>query len=125
MTRIHSADFWAQPERATLERHLVDRCREIAVAMAAYMEVISQRKGGRGSGTTAGAPDALLYCNAHVIPIEFKRFADGRISQVQAATIARRKAQGVETAVVRDEGEFVRLVNSCRSVNGERKWPFR
>jgi hypothetical protein len=112
--RIHDADFWAAPERATLEKHLVDRCREIAVAMAAYMEVISQRKGGRGSGTTAGAPDALLYCAGHVIPIEFKRFADGRISAVQAATIARRKAQGVETAVVRDEGEFVRLVNECR-----------
>ena len=108
------ADFWAQPERATLEKHLVSRCKEIAVAMAAYLEVISQRKGGHGSGTTTGAPDAILYCNKHVSPLEFKRFADGRISQVQAATMARRKAQGVDTAVIRDESEFIRLVNECR-----------
>ena len=122
--RIHDDDFWAAPERATLEKHLVDRCREIAVAMNAYLELICQR-GGTHSGTTAGAPDGILYCAGRVIPVEFKRFKDGRISQVQAATIARRKAQQVETAVVRDEGEFVRLINSCRSINGERKWPFR
>ena len=111
--RLSSDPFWAEPERATLEKHLVDRCREIAVAMAAYMEVISQR-GGKHSGTTVGAPDAILYCAGKVIPIEFKRFADGRISQVQAATMARRKAQGVDTAVIRDESEFIRLVNECR-----------
>jgi len=27
--------------------------------------------------------------------------------------------------VIRDEGEFVRLINSCRRDDGERKWPFR
>jgi len=112
--RIHSADFWAQPERATLEKHLVDRCREIAGAMAAYLEVISQRKGGRGSGTSLGAPDAILYCAGHVRIIEFKRAKDGRLSVVQAAAIERRRLQYVETAVIRDEGEFIELVNKCR-----------
>ena len=69
--RLHADPFWEQPERATLEKHLVDRCREIAVAMAAYLEVIGQRN-AKHSGTTSGAHDGLLYCNGRVIPIEFK-----------------------------------------------------
>jgi hypothetical protein len=61
-----------------------------------------------------GAPDAILYCAGHVRIIEFKRAKDGRLSVVQEATIRRRREQGIETAVIRDESEFVALVNSCR-----------
>ena len=108
-------DFWAAPPKLELEADLVNRCREDAEAMGVYLEVAGQRK-AKGSGTTVGFPDAILYACGHVVPVEFKRFTDGRISQAQAAAIIRRERQGVATRVVRTEDEFVKLVNHLRSV---------
>lgn len=105
--------FYAAPPKPELESDLVSRCREDAEAMGVYLEVIGQRK-AKGSGTTVGAPDAILYAAGHVVPVEFKRFKDGRISVAQAAAMVRRERQRVATHVIRTEAEFVALVNACR-----------
>jgi len=106
-------DFWAAPPVLELEADLVNRCREDAKAMGVYLEVICQRR-AKGSGTTTGAPDAILYAAGHVVPVEFKRAADGRISAGQAAAMLNRERQGVATRVIRTEREFIALVNACR-----------
>lgn len=106
-------DFWAAPPKLELEADLVSRCREDAEAMGVYLEVAGQRK-AKGSGTTVGFPDAILYAAGHVVPVEFKRAADGRISAGQAAAMLKRERQGVATRVIRTEQEFVALVNACR-----------
>ncbi len=106
------SDFWPAPVLAK-EADLVNRCREDAEAMGVYLEVIGQRK-AKGSGTTTGAPDAILYSSRHVVPIEFKRFEDGRVSLAQAAAMLKRERQGVATHVIRTEAEFVALVNWTR-----------
>ena len=108
-------DFWAAPPKLELEADLVNRCREDAKAMGVYLEVAGQRK-AKGSGTTVGFPDAILYAAGHVVPVEFKRAADGRISAGQAAAMLKRERQGVATRVIRTEDEFVKLVNHLRSV---------
>lgn len=94
------------------ESALVNSCRKLSVAMGCYLEFISQR-GGRGSGTTVGAPDAFLYCSNVCIPIEFK-VGRNQLSEEQAACYAKRLDQHVETAVIRTEEQFVELVNRCR-----------
>lgn len=106
-------DFWAAPPVLELEADLVNRCREDAEAMGVYLEVAGQRK-AKGSGTTVGFPDAILYAAGHVVPVEFKRAADGRISAGQAAAMLKRERQGVATRVIRTEQEFVAIVNACR-----------
>ena len=94
------------------EKTLVAACCEVAQAMGAHLEVIGQRN-ARGSGTTVGAPDALLVCCGQVRLIEFKT-ADGRLSLAQKSRIYERAEQHVDTDVVRSVNEFVALVNSCR-----------
>ena len=108
-------NFWAAPPKPELEADLVNRCREDAEAMGVYLEVAGQRK-AKGSGTTVGFPDAILYACGHCVPVEFKRFEGGRISQAQAAAVIRRERQGVATRIIRTENEFVALVNHLRSV---------
>jgi len=113
VSREEVDNFWAASPKPELEADLVSRCREDAEAMGVYLEVAGQRK-AKGSGTTVGFPDAILYACGHVVPVEFKRFEGGRISQAQAAAIIRRERQGIATRIIRTEDEFVALVNRCR-----------
>lgn len=113
VSREEVDNFWAASPKPELEADLVNRCREDAEAMDVYLEVAGQRK-AKGSGTTIGFPDAILYASGHVVPVEFKRFEDGRISKAQAAAILKRERQGIATRIIRTEDEFVALVNRCR-----------
>ena len=88
--------------------------------MNVYCEVIGQRR-AKGSGTTQGAPDMLVYVAGRALPVEFKRALDrvthtpcGKLSYDQIVAIERRAAQGVETHVVDSLDDFVRLVNEAR-----------
>lgn len=103
----------ADEERFDYESELVGACMEVATAMACYVERLGQRK-AKGAGNERGAPDALLYCAGKVVPLEFKRFRDGRLELDQIAAIEKRQAQRVETHVVRRVEDFVAAVNSCR-----------
>ena len=103
----------ALPADYAFERDLVADCLLAALAANCLLEVIGQRK-ARGSGTTVGAPDALLYCAGHMVPIEFKRAADGRLSKGQVWQMELRRRQGIETRIVRSLVEFVDVVNECR-----------
>jgi len=94
------------------EKQIVSACRKLAAQMGCYMEVVSQR-GGKGSGTTTGAPDAFLYCSGRCVPVEFKR-SDGRLSVEQATCLARRLDQHVLTHIIRSEDEFIALINCLR-----------
>ena len=96
-----------------LERDLVATCRLVAERANVYVEFICQR-GGRRSGTTVGAPDALAYCNGRTAVCEFKRAADGRLSKGQVAAMELRREHGVETHVVRSVDDFVKVVNQMR-----------
>jgi hypothetical protein len=101
------------------EAALVRDCIHAAEALRCYCEWISQR-GGKGSGTTRGAPDCLLYCNGYVVPIELKRAKSrdgspgGKLSYDQIVAIERRRAQGVDTFVVDDVQMFATIVGACR-----------
>lgn len=98
------------------EKSLVTTCCEVAEHMGCVLEVVGQRK-AKGSGTTIGAPDALLSCSGRYIPIEFKT-AEGRLTLAQKALIVDRQRCGVETAVIRGVDEFIDLVNRTR----RRRW---
>jgi hypothetical protein len=103
----------ADEERFDYEHELVGACMQVATAMACYVERLGQRK-AKGAGNERGAPDALLYCAGKVVPLEFKRFRDGRLGLDQIAAIEKRQAQRVETHVVRRVEDFVAAVNGCR-----------
>lgn len=94
------------------ERDIVAECLGIAKTMGAYVEVIGQRK-ARGSGTTEGVTDTLVFCAGNVIAAEFKR-ADGTVNMRQHIAAERRFARGVKTPVIRSADEFVRLLNWCK-----------
>ena len=97
------------------EKELVAACRDVlnySDPPLGYLEVIGQRR-ARGSGTSVGAPDAILYCAGQVAVIEFKR-PDGRLSSVQETARRIRAEYGVETHVIRDLTAFVELVNTMR-----------
>jgi hypothetical protein len=102
---------WDVPD-TELERDIVAGCAEIANLLGLYMEVIGQRN-AKGSGTTVGAPDAILYRNGHAIPVEFKR-ADGRVRWGQDVARQCRAAQGVQTHVIRTVQEFADLCGGRR-----------
>lgn len=100
------------PKKARPEKALVSACQRIAKTMNAYIEVAGQRD-ARGSGSTIGLPDAFLYCAGHMVPVEFK-VPPNTLSVPQAECMVRRLHQGVDTAVIRSEDEFVALINRCR-----------
>lgn len=99
------------------EHELVADIMSLAGSLAVYVERLGQRK-AKGAGNERGAPDLLLYCNGLVVPIECKRFRDGKLELDQAAAIEKRQAQGVETHVVRRISDFIDAVNSCRCPRG-------
>ena len=105
----------ADEERFDYEHELVAEIMRYAEAMNVYVERLGQRK-AKGAGNERGAPDLLLYCAGHVVPIECKRFRDGRLEQDQAAAIEKRLAQRVETRVVRRVEDFVEAVNAARRI---------
>ena len=75
-----------------------------------YMEVIQQRR-AKGSGSTIGAPDAVLYHRGRPWIIEFKRPHGGRLDNGQVLAIRCRLAAGVDTYVVSNEQEFADLLS--------------
>ena len=93
-----------------LESTLVLNCQRLLrdYCGSAYMEVIGQRK-AKGSGTTVGAPDAVLYRKGQVFIIEFKS-RTGRLSRGQELAIHCRWAELVPTYVVSTEQEFADLL---------------
>ena len=102
----------------TLERDLVDQCRESAVAMNAFLAEVGQRR-AKGSGTTIGYPDLTLLCAGKVVLIECKRpktaeHPRGYLSLGQSAFIARALEMGVQVEVIETVREFEQVVNSCR-----------
>jgi hypothetical protein len=97
------------------EKELVAACRDLlnyCDPPLGYLEVIGQRR-ARGSGTSLGAPDAILYCAGQVAVIEFKR-PDGRLRPAQETARRVRAEHGVETHIIRDLTEFTALLNRMR-----------
>ena len=74
-----------------------------------YMEVAGQRK-AKGSGSTLGFPDAVVYSKGRVFIVEFKRPSGGRLSNDQRIAIAAREAEGIKTHVICNEQEFVTML---------------
>ena len=102
----------------SLERDLVDDCRDAATHMGAFLAEVGQRR-AKGSGTTLGFPDLVLICAGCVKLIELKRTQDaenprGRLNLGQQAFMERAAEQGVTVHVVDRIEQFVELVNACR-----------
>lgn len=100
------------------EAALVDKCREVAEAMGAFLAVVGQRN-AKKSGSTLGFPDLVLICSGQVRLIEMKRPKDdgdagGRLNLGQIAFIERAAEKHVEVHVVDRVDDFVQVVNSCR-----------
>jgi hypothetical protein len=93
-----------------LESTLVENCRQFLrdYCGSAYMEVIGQRR-AKGSGTTLGAPDAVVYRKGQVLIVEFKS-RTGRLSRAQELAIHCRWQERVPTYVVSSEQEFADLM---------------
>lgn len=105
------------------ERDLVRECQIMAAALNVYVEVVGQRK-AKGSGTTVGVADMLVYCAGQVLPVELKRAKHhdgtpaGTLSIGQIVAMERRQEAGVRTAVVTTVEEFVAVVNGMRKARG-------
>lgn len=102
----------------SLERDLVDDCRDVAKHMGAFLAEVGQRR-AKGSGTTLGFPDLVLICAGCVKLIELKRTKDadnpeGRLNLGQQVFMERAAEQGVTVSVVDRLEDFVELVNECR-----------
>jgi hypothetical protein len=102
----------------SLEKTLVQRINEDAEAMNCFVAWVGQRR-AKGSGTTQGFPDGVLFCNGHCIPFELKREKDadnpaGRLRLDQQVFIEKAAQHGVRIPVIDNEPDFVSLVNSCR-----------
>ena len=91
-----------------LEATLVNNCRQMVRDLGGYLELVGQRK-ARGSGTTVGFPDAVLYRKGTIRLIEFKS-RTGRLSRGQELAIHCRWAELVPTYVVSSEQEFADLL---------------
>jgi hypothetical protein len=93
-----------------LESEIIANCKRwLNDFQMGYMEVAGQRK-AKGSGTTLGFPDAVVYSKGKVFIVEFKRPHGGVLSAAQVIAIAARKAEGVETHVISNEQDFVDLL---------------
>jgi hypothetical protein len=95
------------------ERDLVAECCKIASVAGVYLELVGQRR-AKGSGSTIGFPDGVLYCNGRAALIEFKRIEGGRLSRAQQIAMQLREEQGVKTHVVRTAQEFADIIAWCR-----------
>jgi hypothetical protein len=104
-------------EKYDYEHELVADIMRYATKLGVYVERLGQRK-AKGSGNERGAPDLLLYCSGQVVPIECKRFKDGKLELDQIAAIEKRSAQGVETIVVRRVDDFIEAINFARRPRG-------
>jgi hypothetical protein len=90
------------------EATLVNHCRQLVRDFGGYLEMVGQRR-AKGSGTTVGFPDAVLYRRGNVYLIEFKSDT-GRLSRAQELAIMCRAAEGVPTYVVNCEQDFADLL---------------
>jgi len=91
----------------SLERDLVDDCRDAAKHMGAFLAEVGQRR-AKGSGTTLGFPDGVLHAGGRTYLVEFKRPKSvgtraGRLSLDQIAAAERRAECGVQTFLVDGE----------------------
>jgi len=107
------------------EAALVQKCREVAEAMNAFLAVVGQRN-ARKSGSTLGFPDLVLICAGEIRLIEMKRAKDGtdaggKLNLGQIAFIGAALEQGVRVEVVDNLQDFVAVLNSCRSSHGVRR----
>jgi hypothetical protein len=102
-----------------LEADLIADCKRAAAAMGCYVEWLGQHRADK-AGQSRGAPDGLLYCAGHLIPLEFKRARNpdgtpaGRLSLDQIVARDRRREQHVETYIVDSLESFITVVNGCR-----------
>jgi len=92
-----------------LEAEVIAGCKELVRDFGGYLELVGQRK-AKGSGSTVGFPDAVLYRKGHAYFIEFKRPHGGVLSRDQELAIECRAAEGVPTYVVSNEQEFADLM---------------
>jgi hypothetical protein len=100
------------------EAALVDKCREAADRMNAFLAVVGQRN-ARKSGSTLGFPDLVLICAGQIRLIEMKRPKEdgdqgGTLNLGQIAFIEKAAEQHVTVHVVDRLEDFVEVVNSCR-----------
>ena len=95
------------------EAALVTNCLRWVNAFGGYVEVIGQRK-AKGSGTSVGAPDAIVYRGGNVYVCEFKRAKGGVLSRGQELAIECRRREGVRTFVITSEQEFVDMLTRVR-----------
>jgi hypothetical protein len=91
------------------EATLVANCKRLVCDFGGYLEVIGQRR-AKNSGTTVGAPDAILYRRGRTHVIEFKRPDGGRLSNGQVLAMRCRQDEGVPTYVITTEQEFADLL---------------
>ena len=106
------------------EKDLVEKCRQSAEHMNAFLAVVGQRN-AKKSGSTLGYPDLTLVCAGHVELIEVKRpktaeHPHGYLSLGQTAFIAACAEQGVAVHVIERVEDFEAVVNSCRRARGVR-----
>lgn len=93
-----------------LEAEVVANCKRFLNDFRqGYMEVVGQRR-AKGSGTTLGFPDAVVYSKGRTLIVEFKRPHGGVLSRDQELAIACREAEGVKTHVITCEQEFVDMI---------------
>ena len=90
------------------EATLVGHCRQMVRDFGGDLELVSQRR-AKGSGTTVGFPDGVLYRRGCVYLIEFKS-EDGKLTRGQELAIMCRAAEGVATYVVASEQQFADLL---------------
>ena len=100
------------------EADLVSDILKLAARCGVYVEAVGQRK-AKGSGTTRGAPDLLVYVGGFVHPVEVKRPKSdgtraGRFSHDQLVAAEQREAQGVVTSAPRTLQHLANLVGWSR-----------
>lgn len=105
-----------------LESSLVADILAAAERMGLYCEQLGQRK-AKGSGTTTGAPDLILYGNGRMVPLEVKRpktdgTRAGRFSLDQLVAAENRRHRGVETYAPSTLEHAVSLMNWIRCGTG-------
>lgn len=106
----------------SLEKDLVQDCKDAAERMGAMLAVVGQRR-AKGSGTTVGYPDLTLICSGEVVLIEVKRTKDaengaGTLNMGQIAFIEKAAEQDVGVRVVASLQDFIDCVNWCRRPRG-------
>jgi len=108
-----------RPESA-LTANIREMCRPGGLLAPCHLEWISQR-GGKGSGTSEGAPDLILHRRGVTHIVECKRPDGGRLSRAQIiAARLRWEDGGVPTYVVASEQEFADLC--CGRLAPWRDW---